>query len=381
MSSPRNDAVVEHSAAVSAPDSESTAAITLSKVVQTYGSKADRVTAVGPVDLRVDPGEFLVLVGASGCGKSTLLRLIAGFETPTSGRVTVARESPTPGVGAGVVFQQPRLFPWRTVGGNVDLALRYAGVPKAQRRTRRDELLRRVGLGDTADRRIWEISGGQQQRVAIARALAGESSLLLLDEPFAALDVDVAQQMRSLMRHLLADRAGMTVLVTHDLIDVVSLAGRIAVIDDARIVQTGPTTSVLTRPESAFTASLAGTNLIVGQLRDAGTVVADDGIRVVGTVVESAAAGRAAAAFSPRAVAVYLRDPQGSPRNSWHGVVEDVIPQGDRALVRTRCGEHRIGAEVTWASVVDLDLSPGTDVVLAVKATEVSVYGAAGSPS
>ncbi|QUD81612.1 ABC transporter ATP-binding protein [Gordonia polyisoprenivorans] len=230
MSSPRNDAVVEHSAAVSAPDSESTAAITLSKVVQTYGSKADRVTAVGPVDLRVDPGEFLVLVGASGCGKSTLLRLIAGFETPTSGRVTVARESPTPGVGAGVVFQQPRLFPWRTVGGNVDLALRYAGVPKAQRRTRRDELLRRVGLGDTADRRIWEISGGQQQRVAIARALAGESSLLLLDEPFAALDALTRETLQEDLRAVSADLGRTNVFVTHSADEAAFLGSRIVVL-------------------------------------------------------------------------------------------------------------------------------------------------------
>ncbi|WP_338837364.1 ABC transporter ATP-binding protein [Gordonia polyisoprenivorans] len=230
MSSPRNDAVVEHSPAVSTPNSESSAAITLSKVVQTYGSKADRVTAVGPVDLRVDPGEFLVLVGASGCGKSTLLRLIAGFETPTSGRVTVAGKSPTPGVGAGVVFQQPRLFPWRTVGGNVDLALRYAGVPKAQRRTQRDELLRRVGLGDTADRRIWEISGGQQQRVAIARALAGESSLLLLDEPFAALDALTRETLQEDLRSVSADLGRTNVFVTHSADEAAFLGSRIVVL-------------------------------------------------------------------------------------------------------------------------------------------------------
>ncbi|WP_374613690.1 ABC transporter ATP-binding protein, partial [Gordonia sp. (in: high G+C Gram-positive bacteria)] len=151
--------------------------IRLHNVSQRYGTGADAVTAVGPVDLDVPPGEFLVLVGASGCGKSTLLRLIAGFEPATVGRVEVSGGAPVPGVTSGVVFQQPRLFPWKTVGGNVDLALKYAKVPKSERVARRAELLERVGLDDTAGRRIWEISGGQQQRVAIARALAADTPL------------------------------------------------------------------------------------------------------------------------------------------------------------------------------------------------------------
>ena len=122
--------------------------IRLHNVSQRYGTGADAVTAVGPVDLDVPPGEFLVLVGASGCGKSTLLRLIAGFEPATAGRVEVSGAAPVPGVTSGVVFQQPRLFPWKTVGGNVDLALKYAKVPKSERAARRAELLdhRRVDV-------------------------------------------------------------------------------------------------------------------------------------------------------------------------------------------------------------------------------------------
>ncbi len=103
-----------------------------------YGHGRNEVTALGPVDLTVDPGSFLVLVGASGCGKSTLLRLLAGFEAPSEGSVAVSGTPPTPGVTAGVVFQQPRLFPWRTVGGNVDLALKYAKVPRERRTERRE---------------------------------------------------------------------------------------------------------------------------------------------------------------------------------------------------------------------------------------------------
>src|ERR1700754_3078666 len=118
-------------------------AIRISDVSHKYGRGRDEVTALGPVDLTVEPGSFLVLVGASGCGKSTLLRLLAGFESPSEGSVQVSGTAPTPGVTAGVVFQQPRLFPWRTVGGNVDLALKYAKVSRDHRTQRRAQLLER----------------------------------------------------------------------------------------------------------------------------------------------------------------------------------------------------------------------------------------------
>jgi len=188
------------------------------------------VTALGPVDLTVEPGAFLVLVGASGCGKSTLLRLIAGFEVPTDGRVEIGGSTPTPGSSSGVVFQQPRLFPWRTVGGNVDLALKYAKVPRDKRTQRRGELLDRVGLDGTADRRIWEISGGQQQRVAIARALAAETPLLLLDEPFAALDALTRERLQEDVRQVSAESGRTTVFVTHSADEAAFLGSRIVVL-------------------------------------------------------------------------------------------------------------------------------------------------------
>jgi taurine transport system ATP-binding protein len=198
----------------------------ISNVAHRYGD----VTALGPVDLDVEPGAFLVLVGASGCGKSTLLRLIAGFERPTAGAVEVAGDAPTPGVTAGVVFQQPRLFPWRTVGGNVDLALKYAKVPRDRRAERRDQLLQRVALEGTADRKIWEISGGQQQRVAIARALAAETPLLLLDEPFAALDALTRERLQEDVRQVSAETGRTTVFVTHSADEAAFLGSRIVVL-------------------------------------------------------------------------------------------------------------------------------------------------------
>ncbi len=214
------------------PDSlvdTATAAVRIDGVEHRYGP----TQVLGPIDLSVEPGSFLVLVGASGCGKSTLLRLIAGFETPTSGRLLVSGVPPVPGKTAGVVFQQPRLFPWRKVGGNVELALKYAGVPREDRPGRRDELLHRVGLEGLANRHIWEISGGQQQRVAIARALASEgsgNSLLLLDEPFAALDALTRERLQEDVRDVSAESGRTTVFVTHSADEAVFLGSRIVVL-------------------------------------------------------------------------------------------------------------------------------------------------------
>ncbi|MBU3706846.1 MAG: ABC transporter ATP-binding protein [Mycobacterium sp.] len=222
MSSPV-DALVGHTTAAAE------AAVAITSLEHRYGQTA----VLGPLDLCVAQGSFLVLVGASGCGKSTLLRLIAGFETPTEGQVTVGGVPPVPGTSSGVVFQQPRLFPWRTVGGNVDLALKYAGVPKEHRARRREQLLHRVGLDGIAHRRIWEISGGQQQRVAIARALASErpeTSLLLLDEPFAALDALTRERLQEDVRSVSAESGRTTVFVTHSADEAVFLGSRIVVL-------------------------------------------------------------------------------------------------------------------------------------------------------
>ncbi|MEU7842696.1 ABC transporter ATP-binding protein [Micromonospora sp. NPDC049114] len=207
---------------MSSADPGGTAAIAVDDVEHAYGD----VVALGPIDLTVPTGEFLVLVGASGCGKSTLLRLIAGFERPTSGAVRTAGGPPVPGRGAGLVFQQPRLFPWMTVGGNIEVALRYAGRPTDGV----DRLLTRVGLPDVAKRRTWQISGGQQQRVAIARALAADRPLLLLDEPFAALDALTRERLQEDLREVSTATGRTSVFVTHSVDEAVFLASRVVVL-------------------------------------------------------------------------------------------------------------------------------------------------------
>lgn len=205
-------------------------AVDISGVSHHYRDGRTTVAALGPIDLRIEPGEFVVIVGASGCGKSTLLRLLAGFERPSEGSVLVDGVLPQPGRQSGIVFQEPRLLPWRTVGGNIDLALQYAGLPSSERAPRRDQLLQRVGLPDVSARRTWQLSGGQQQRVAIARALAVPTQLLLLDEPFAALDALTREQLQEDLRAVSARDGGTSVFVTHSVDEAVFLGSRIVVL-------------------------------------------------------------------------------------------------------------------------------------------------------
>ncbi len=213
-----------------AESSSTQPAIAVTAVRRSFGRGATAVPALGPIDLTIAKGEFAVIVGASGCGKSTLLRLIAGFDTASEGTVLLAGEAPVPGRHSGIVFQQPRLLPWRTVGGNIDLALSYAGVPQRDWPATRDALLERVGLVGLATRHTWELSGGQQQRVAIARALAVPAPVLLLDEPFAALDALTREVLQEDLRAVSAESGRTAVLVTHSVDEAVFLGSRIVVL-------------------------------------------------------------------------------------------------------------------------------------------------------
>jgi ABC-type nitrate/sulfonate/bicarbonate transport system ATPase subunit len=194
------------------------------------GRRGDEVVALGGVDLHVDAGEMVSLVGTSGCGKSTLLRIVAGLEQATSGSVTVEGEPIIgPGPDRGMVFQGYSLFPWLDVAGNIAFGLQLAGSSKAQRRARVDELLAIMGLGDHARRLPKELSGGMRQRVAIARALASEPDLLLLDEPFGALDAQTRLSMHEFLRTVWRRTGATIVLVTHDVDEAVYLSQRVYV--------------------------------------------------------------------------------------------------------------------------------------------------------
>jgi NitT/TauT family transport system ATP-binding protein len=196
------------------------------------GRKGASVTALEAVSLTVAPGEFVSLIGPSGCGKSTLLRLIADLDTPSEGSIEVfgktARQARID-QDYGIVFQQAGLLPWRTVAGNIELPLDLHGTGKAARRERAAELIELVGLTDFAGHYPDQLSGGMQQRVAIARSLAESPSLLLMDEPFGALDEMTRERMQNELVRICAETGAAVVFVTHSIPEAVFLSNRVVV--------------------------------------------------------------------------------------------------------------------------------------------------------
>ena len=179
-----------------------------------YGGKP----ALADINLTLDSGELLVVLGPSGCGKTTLLNLIAGFVPYQHGSITLeGQRVEGPGAERGVVFQHEGLLPWRNVQDNVALGLQLAGVDKAARRETAARMLKKVGLEGAEKRFIWQLSGGQRQRVGIARALAANPQLLLLDEPFGALDAFTREQMQTLLLNLWHETGKQVLLITHDI--------------------------------------------------------------------------------------------------------------------------------------------------------------------
>ena len=185
------------------------------------------------MDLTVADGEFVCLVGASGCGKSTLLNLIAGLTTPTSGSITVTAERPA------LMFQEPALLPWLTASGNVELALRARGVGRVARRAEAERLLHVVNLDDHRGKRVHELSGGMRQRVALARALAQDSKVLLMDEPFAALDAITRDVLHQELTRVWAEQRLSIVFVTHNVREAARLGQRVVLLGSrpGRVVQ------------------------------------------------------------------------------------------------------------------------------------------------
>ena len=243
--------------------------LTLEGVTHRFGD----FTAVQDIDLDIAGGELVALLGPSGCGKSTLLRIIAGFIAQSRGSVLFDREPvdhlvPTRR-GAGIVFQNYALFPHMTVAANVAYGLEARRTPKEKIAPRVEEMLRLVHMESYAARLPRQLSGGQQQRVALARALAVDPKILLLDEPFGALDKNLRLDMQIEVKRLQREFGITTLLVTHDQEEALSMADRIAVMNKGRIEQLSPPTEVYDRPQTVFVNQFVGTtNLIRGELTD-----------------------------------------------------------------------------------------------------------------
>ncbi|CAN5682505.1 MAG: ABC transporter ATP-binding protein [Ilumatobacteraceae bacterium] len=251
---------------------------------------AKQVDALVEIDLLVAPGEFVSLIGPSGCGKSTLLRLIANLIDPTRGSVAVnGKPAPTARVDQeyGMAFQQAGLFDWRTVVKNVELPLELKGWDKQRRRQRALDMLALVKLADFAEHRPWQLSGGMQQRVAIARALAAHPPLLLMDEPFGALDEMTREHMQAELLRICAETGTSVVFVTHSIPEAVYLSDRVVVMSPrpGRIthvidIDLGPRRDVDTREDAGFFKKITEVREAL-RSHELGLVGPDDGLRAV----------------------------------------------------------------------------------------------------
>jgi NitT/TauT family transport system ATP-binding protein len=206
--------------------------VSVQSVSKTYGSASTGVAALRDVSITVAEGEFVSVVGPSGCGKSTLLRIIADLLAPTEGTVLIRGRSPREATARreiGMVFQSPVLYDWRSVRRNVELPLEVIGQPRAVRRQRAEEMLALVRLDQFANRYPWQLSGGMQQRVSIARALAFEPVILLMDEPFGALDEISREHMNSELQRIWSETGKTVLFITHSIPEAVFLSTRVVV--------------------------------------------------------------------------------------------------------------------------------------------------------
>ncbi|WP_377274548.1 ABC transporter ATP-binding protein [Rhizobium sp. R86522] len=239
------------------------AAVSFSKVSRHFGS----VKAVDAVDLTVEPGEFFAMLGPSGSGKTTCLRLIAGFEQPTAGHIEIFGETaegvPPYRRNVNTVFQDYALFPHLNILDNVAYGLMVKGVAKAERHREAEKALEMVKLPGYGARKPGQLSGGQRQRVALARALVNKPKVLLLDEPLGALDLKLREQMQEELKSLQRSLGITFVFVTHDQGEALSMADRVAVFNDGKIVQAGTPYEIYNRPRTRFVADFVGSSNVI----------------------------------------------------------------------------------------------------------------------
>jgi molybdate transport system ATP-binding protein len=339
------------------------------------------------VALAVPSGSTLALLGPNGAGKSTIVQVLAGLLRPDAGRIALDGRAlldtaagvdvPPQERGVGVVFQDLLLFPHQTAEENVAFPLRARGVAPDRAAARARELLSQLGVAHRTDARPAALSGGEAQRVALARALAAEPSLLLLDEPLSALDVQARGNIRALLGRVLTTFPGSAILVTHDPVDAMTLGDRLAILEGGRITQTGPPDAVRRAPATAYAAELVGVNLFRGRLvplePGAARLVTDTGEIVVATSgITYDTTDGVIARLRPADIALHLEEPHGSPRNVLYGRVAAISLDGLRA--RVQIDSHPpVTAEITPGSVARLGLAEGIAVWASFKAVEVEL--------
>ena len=281
-------------------------AVEARNAVKAFGQGHAAVSALDDVSVSIRQGEFFTLLGPSGCGKTTLLRLIAGFETPTSGQILLDGADitalPPNKRAVNTVFQSYALFPHLTVAQNVGFGLEMQGRPKAEVKATVDQMLALVKLEPMAHRKTSQLSGGQQQRVALARALAPKPRVLLLDEPLSALDLKLRKEMQIELKRLQHETGITFIFVTHDQEEALTMSDRIAVMSAGHILQIGSPRDIYTAPANRFVASFIGeTNFLPGSTAPGG-VQLDCGATVA--VAGHATPGKVTLAIRPEQVRV-----------------------------------------------------------------------------
>ena len=318
----------------------------ISTLKKSYGANQ----VVKTFDLNVERGEFISLLGPSGCGKTTVLRMVAGFETPSSGSIRMDNQEvtslPPNQRNVGMVFQAYALFPNMTIADNIGFGLKIAKRPAAEIAPRVKQMLDMIKLPHIGDRYPFQLSGGQQQRVALARAIAVQPKILLLDEPLSALDAKIRVSLRDEIRLLQQELGITTLFVTHDQEEALSMSDRIVVMSEGRMEQVGTPFEIYNRPRTRFVASFVGTlNLLQGRILDpvAGRFAVDgQEIGVAGGFPGAKAGDTATLALRPEGIALGAG---GESSNRLQGVIEHVGFQGPIVRIRLRCNDTTISLD------------------------------------
>jgi putative spermidine/putrescine transport system ATP-binding protein len=342
-----------------------------------------RIVAVDDVSLEVDHGTYVVLLGPSGCGKTTILRMIGGHEVPTSGQILLDGKAlsrvPPARRPTTTVFQHFALFPHKSVVGNIEFGLRMAGIDKAEREKRVNEIVELLGLREMRSRKPAELSGGQQQRVALGRVLVTRPQLLLLDEPLGDLDRLLQLRMRVELRELQRELGITFIHVTHNQEEALSMADEMVVMEGGRIMQSGSPTDISQHPRNEFVAAFMGDNNIlhgsVREARDGKVVIEGD----LGTYQAPNPAGRTLDAGEHVAIAVRANAVQvaaGSANGSVNSLAARIhITEylGDVVKVHMNAGERSLLAKVPESRFVEVSGLHGEPVMASWSVEDVQI--------
>ncbi|WP_284165442.1 ABC transporter ATP-binding protein [Frigidibacter sp. SD6-1] len=349
-------------------------AIEARNISKIFGQGEAAVRALDNVSVSISQGEFFTLLGPSGCGKTTLLRMIAGFESPTSGQILLdgadVTELPPNKRPVNTVFQSYALFPHLTVAQNVAFGLQMLGKPRAEVAETTDRMLALVKLDQMAGRKTSQLSGGQQQRVALARALAPAPRVLLLDEPLSALDLKLRKEMQIELKRLQHETGITFIFVTHDQEEALTMSDRIAVMSAGKIQQIGAPRDIYTRPVNRFVAGFIGeTNFLAAEAANGRVTLKGGG--PTDATVESGRSGAVTVAIRPEQVRI------GAPgEGSLPATLRDLVYFGtDTHCYLTLADGSEVVVRLQSPASGDVGLEPGAEVGLSFAPGAAQVLG------